>query len=1006
MARSRLTDEQVLDADFLSEGEYNTLSTTMSGHLSDQILTTSGVLQDQIDDITIGTGITDHGELTGLSDDDHAQYLLTSSVGDRDTFADSWASLTASGTTALHTHLSSSVDHNQTTNTHNLTTDINHNTITNTHQDVSSTASPTFSGILITNGATINGNLTVSGTTFTTRHEIVEITDNLLLINNGEVGDGISKPGGLAGIEIDRGALTNYQFVFDEASDNFKIGQLNSLQPVATRQDTPTSSGIAFWNNALYRFDTISNLIYSNNCLYINETSNAFSTVGITINQGAADDDVLTFKSSDVSHPFTGLTENDTYFLIKKNSPDNGGAVIRGFSDADAPGILLQGHIGNPSPTNAGFRLVGYKTDGGTGRTALASTEKVGSVYNATTEIIYILGNGDINLAGDVTINSDLADVTSTLTFGRTTGGNATATYSGTSIDFNKVITSTSDIVSGALTNPMTALIGRGMVTLRNTHTEDNIIAYGTGANAAVRLYASGGTYASPTDTLAGQAGFIGFTGYANSTYITGSRAVVGMYADTDWTASSQATNIQFKTTPIGSTTMAETMRLNSYGQLGIGISSFSSSEKLRVNGTALIGYGTQGNSGDPSLVLTGTSISDGSGLYGSYGNLLLSANGGFSSSERRFLITNALNANKFAIIRSVDPSTTPTLGVAGVVTSGYADFVINSEGQIGINTASFIGTEKLRVNGSIYTDVGVSIGGTYSTLSLLTDSGTNFRFTNRSADNRLSLDNIGTSAEMVSFHSSSAVSINTTTLIGTEKLRVNGHIYSDYSVIANSAWGFKNNEYVAGFNPIWCFANATTYGLGYYQRDNDLLGIGQDAIGFHFGSPAAPPTYFGVDGTTYTNKIKFPATQVASTDANTLDDYEEGSYTATIVGSTSGNYVVSSSWSTLRYIKIGSHVHVQGLLSIESANSPVGSLRMSLPFAVRGSGGSAYRSYGIAAFDGTGSAKNSTYISVNDGDSYGTFINFSGYSATPLTVADFDTSWQLGIAFEYISNT
>jgi len=37
MARSRLSEAQVLDADFLSEGEYVALSTTMSGHLQAQI---------------------------------------------------------------------------------------------------------------------------------------------------------------------------------------------------------------------------------------------------------------------------------------------------------------------------------------------------------------------------------------------------------------------------------------------------------------------------------------------------------------------------------------------------------------------------------------------------------------------------------------------------------------------------------------------------------------------------------------------------------------------------------------------------------------------------------------------------------------------------------------------------------------------------------------------------------------------------------------------------------
>ena len=51
---------------------------------------------------------------------------------------------------------------------------------------------------------------------------------------------------------------------------------------------------------------------------------------------------------------------------------------------------------------------------------------------------------------------------------------------------------------------------------------------------------------------------------------------------------------------------------------------------------------------------------------------------------------------------------------------------------------------------------------------------------------------------------------------------------------------------------------------------------------------------------------ITFPATQSASTDANTLDDYEEGSWTPIIGGSSgqSGQSYGAASWG--RYVKIG----------------------------------------------------------------------------------------------------
>lgn len=50
-------------------------------------------------------GQLDHGlALTGLTDDDHTQYLLASAATDRATFAANWTDLTDGGETALHTH--------------------------------------------------------------------------------------------------------------------------------------------------------------------------------------------------------------------------------------------------------------------------------------------------------------------------------------------------------------------------------------------------------------------------------------------------------------------------------------------------------------------------------------------------------------------------------------------------------------------------------------------------------------------------------------------------------------------------------------------------------------------------------------------------------------------------------------------------------------------------------------------------------------------------------------
>jgi hypothetical protein len=81
-------------------------------------------------------------------------------------------------------------------------------------------------------------------------------------------------------------------------------------------------------------------------------------------------------------------------------------------------------------------------------------------------------------------------------------------------------------------------------------------------------------------------------------------------------------------------------------------------------------------------------------------------------------------------------------------------------------------------------------------------------------------------------------------------------------------------------------------------------------------------------------NGIKFPATQVTSADGNTLDDYEEGTWTATLLCGSSGTITLKAGNQTGVYTKIGRVVNVSGYFEVDSVNSPLGRLRVSgLPF-------------------------------------------------------------------------
>ena len=73
--------------------------------------------------------------------------------------------------------------------------------------------------------------------------------------------------------------------------------------------------------------------------------------------------------------------------------------------------------------------------------------------------------------------------------------------------------------------------------------------------------------------------------------------------------------------------------------------------------------------------------------------------------------------------------------------------------------------------------------------------------------------------------------------------------------------------------------------------------------------------------------QIKFPATQIASGDANTLDDYEEGTWIPTWNGGT------ISAYSRCQYVKIGNQVTVTADLTLGTPSGSSAITISGLPF-------------------------------------------------------------------------
>jgi hypothetical protein len=115
-------------------------------------------------------------------------------------------------------------------------------------------------------------------------------------------------------------------------------------------------------------------------------------------------------------------------------------------------------------------------------------------------------------------------------------------------------------------------------------------------------------------------------------------------------------------------------------------------------------------------------------------------------------------------------------------------------------------------------------------------------------------------------------------------------------------------------------------------------------------------------------NGITFPATQSACSDANTLDDYEEGTHTATLTPSGSGSITLNATYQTLTYTKVGRLVSIRGTLIASASSSPVGYVTVSLPFTPAAVSGIGYAGGSVFVDAATGVNTNEFVLMITTG--------------------------------------
>jgi hypothetical protein len=224
-------------------------------------------------------------------------------------------------------------------------------------------------------------------------------------------------------------------------------------------------------------------------------------------------------------------------------------------------------------------------------------------------------------------------------------------------------------------------------------------------------------------------------------------------------------------------------------------------------------------------------------------------------------------------------------------------------------------------------------------------------------------------------------VFVNGVSLDSTDYTATNGT-----SVVLASGAALNDEVVIVAFKS---FTVADTYTKGEVDAFAVKLTGAQTVAGVKTFS-SQPVFSAGIDLSS-NGQVKFPASQNASSDANTLDDYEEGSWTPIFQGS--GADPTSVSYATQRgtYTKIGNRVFVDFYLSFTTFTGGSNAMYIGgLPFAGSGDGDGALKvenvsftagkTYATASISGAFIVPNHTGSSTTwNGLTIGTNVTSSG---------------------------
>lgn len=328
----------------------------------------------------------------------------------------------------------------------------------------------TVDGVLLKDGnvtatdVVINGNLTVLGDTTTLNVSTLEVEDNIITLNKGEVGAGVTL--GSAGFEIDRGSETGVRIVWNEAEDAFRVetatGELVTLKALFDIIVDGSQGGFGV-DISGYAADS---LVFADGSELVKGTENQVLTVTATGVEYKTQDALRNDTTGKVAVDVTGatsatgeyleiVTETDKVFLTAKNEAGTGDVdlYIQGQGNGD---VIIAANA-----SNQGLII---------GETGTSLTVAGGGASGADAGDLILKGGDGVDTfaSGDLILQGGTGGATEGIVIIRDSAGNEVASFTGGTenavdyVDFNNGVGSAEIKAAGDSDDVDLVLIPKG----------------------------------------------------------------------------------------------------------------------------------------------------------------------------------------------------------------------------------------------------------------------------------------------------------------------------------------------------------------------------------------------------------------------------------------------------------------------------------------------------------------------------------------------------------------